>query len=66
MFDKVLSIPLVVKVPEFWIHQGSEYTFGFEYAKILNIPQFWIYQSYTELRICLDNSQICQNMPEYA
>ena len=56
MFDKVLSIPLVVKVPEFWIHQGSEYTFGFEYAKILNIPQFWIYQSYTELKICLDNS----------
>ena len=56
---------LVLNVPEFWLYQGSEYASGFEYAMILNIPEFWICQGYTGFRICLNNSWICLNMPDY-
>ena len=52
-------------MPEFWRYQGSEYASGFEYARILNIPEFWIYQGYTEFRICLNNSWLRLNMPDY-
>ena len=47
---------LVLNVPEFSIYQGSEYAFGFEYAKILNISEFWICQGYRGFIICLNNS----------
>ena len=56
---------LVLNVPEFWLYQGSEYASGFEYTMILNIPEFWICQGYTGFRICLNNSWICLNMPDY-
>ena len=56
---------LILNIPEFWIYKGSEYASGFEYARILNIPNFWIYQSYTGFGICLNNSWICLNMPDY-
>ena len=63
MFYKDLSMPLVLNIPVSWIVQGSEYTSGFEYARILNILGFRICQGYTGFRICLNNSWICLNMP---
>ena len=52
---------LVLNVPEFWVYQSS----GFEHARILKIPKFWICQGDTGFRICLNNSSICLNMPDY-
>ena len=43
-------------------YTSSEYASGFEHARILNIPEFFIFQDYTEFRICLNNSCICQDM----
>ena len=31
-----------MKIPEFWLYQGSDYTSGSQYARVLNIPEFWI------------------------
>ena len=56
---------LVLNLPKIWIYQGSAYTSGFEYARIVNIPEFWICQGYTGLRICLNNSWICLIMSGY-
>ena len=61
----ILNMSLVLNGIEFCISQGSECASGFEYARILNIPEFWICQGYTEFRICLNDSWICLNMPEY-
>ena len=58
-YPKVLNMPLVLNVPEFWIYQGSEY------ASVLNMPGFWICQAYTGSRICLNNTWIWLNMPDY-
>ena len=61
---------LVLNVPEFWIHQASQYASGFEYARllnmflVLNMPEFWICQGYTGFRICLNNPWIWLNMLE--
>ena len=38
MFGKVLSMPLVLNVPGFWIAQDSESVSGSECARVLDIP----------------------------
>ena len=45
---------MFLNVPEICLYQGSEYTSGFQYAKILSIPEFCINQGYAGLRICLN------------
>ena len=40
MFDKVLSMSLVLNIPEFWIARDFEYNSGSECARVLNIPGF--------------------------
>ena len=39
-YPRILNMPFVLNVPEFWIYQSSEYASGFEYPMILNIPEF--------------------------
>ena len=73
MFDKFLSMFLVPNVPglwiylsfEFWIYPSSEYASGFEYVRILNLSELWICQGYSGCRICLNNSWLYLNMPDY-
>ena len=61
-YTKVLNVPLVLNIAEFWIHQGSECVSGSEYARVLNMPglhRAWI---------CFDRSEWFLNipiMPEY-
>ena len=78
MFDKVLSMPLVLNIPgfwislvlnvlEFWIRQGSKYASGFKYARILNTSEFWICLNISWLYLNMpDYVGICLNMPKYA
>ena len=65
-YPRVLNKSLILNVLEFWIYRGFEYASSFEYAGVVNIPKFWICQGYTGFRICLNNSRICLNMPDYA
>ena len=64
-YPRVLSMSLVLNVPEFSIYQGCEYASGFEYDRIMSIPEFWICQGYTGFRIGLNNSWIGLNMSDY-
>ena len=53
------------------IIEGSEYTSGFNYARILNIPEFYIWQGYTvtqgsEYVWIPEYGRICGNMWKYA
>ena len=56
-YTKVLNVPLVLNIAEFWMHQGSECVSGSEYARVLNMPglhRAWI---------CFDRSEWFLNMP---
>ena len=71
MFDKVLSMPPVLNIPEFWTAQDSEYVSGSECARVLDIPGFWIclwfwiYHGSENARIT-QGSQYALIIPEYA
>ena len=56
MFDRVLNMPWVLKMPEFWIYLHSQY------PKVLNIPGFWIYQNSDYARVL--NIPLVLNMPD--
>ena len=77
MFNKVLSmLPVIISQGSdslwFWMWQSFGYTrvlnttSSFECVIILNISAFWIRQGYRGFRICLNNSWLCLDMPEYA
>ena len=56
-YTKVLNVPLVLNIAEFWIHQGSECVSGSEYARVRNMPglhRAWI---------CFDRPEWFLNMP---
>ena len=55
----------VLNSPGFWICLWFWMRQNFRYTRVLNLPGFWICQSYTGFRICLNNSWICLNMPNY-
>ena len=63
--------PRVLNSPGFWIYlwfwmcQSFGYTRVLNMPLVLNIPAFWMYQSYTGLRICLNNPWICLTMSGY-
>ena len=57
IFDKVLSMPLVLNIQRLWIAQECEYVSGSEYARVLNIPGFWVCLWFWKVRIV--------NIPEF-
>ena len=72
MFDKVLSMPLVLNVPGFWIAQGSESVFVSECARILDIPGSEYVSGFARVTqgleygwIIPEYALLCLNMSEY-
>ena len=66
-YPSILNIPLVLHVPEFWIYQGSEYSSGFEYARVTQGSEYaWIIPEYAWLRLYMSEyAWICSSMCEY-
>ena len=78
MFNRVLNIPWVLNIPEFWIRlsfwicQGSEYA-RFTQDSVWNMPDSYICHGSEYIRVLnmpvllkvLNNCWICLNMYEY-
>ena len=64
MFDRVLSMPLVLNIPGFWIAQDSEYVSGSECVRVSDVTGFWIYKSSEYVRVT-QGSEYARIIPEY-
>ena len=71
MFGKVLSMPLVLNIPEFWIAKDSKYVSGSQCVRVLDIQGFSgfecarIYQSFKYARVT-QGSEFAWIISEYA